>query len=252
MILEYHRPETLEAALQLLSRPEPITFPMGGGSVLSRPGSASYAVVDLQALGLNEIKQDGNTVQIGAAATLQAVASSNPLPTDVREAAHRELSQNLRRVGTLAGTLAVSDGRSLLTALLLAMDARLTWEPGTTDSSLGEWLPLRGERRPGLLITRIAVSSQLKTAYEAVSRSPADLPLVLVAAVRWPSGRTRIAIGGFGAVPRLAMDGTEAAGAAEAVRSAFSQAADERASAAYRVETGAVLAERCLAKVEAL
>ncbi len=36
MIIEYHRPETLEQALALLSRKNPPTLPLGGGSYLSR------------------------------------------------------------------------------------------------------------------------------------------------------------------------------------------------------------------------
>ena len=51
MILEYHRPQTLEAALALLSRQSPLTVPMGGGSALNRPDPTPVAVVDLQALG---------------------------------------------------------------------------------------------------------------------------------------------------------------------------------------------------------
>jgi hypothetical protein len=55
MIIEYHRPETIEAALALLARKEPRTVPLGGGSVLNQPSDIPVAVVDVQSLGLNQI-----------------------------------------------------------------------------------------------------------------------------------------------------------------------------------------------------
>ena len=73
MILEYHRPETLDEALALLRRKEPLTFPMGGGTVLNQPSDNNYAVVDLQALGLNKIEPRGNALIAGATLTLQAL-----------------------------------------------------------------------------------------------------------------------------------------------------------------------------------
>ena len=80
-----------------------------------------------------------------------------------------------------------------------------------------------------------------------IARTPADRPIVCVAAARWPSGRTRLALGGFGAAPTLAMDGPEDSGAQIAAASAYSQAGDEWASAEYRSEAAGILALRCLA-----
>lgn len=250
MILEYHRPETLAAALELLSRPTPPTLPLGGGTVLSRPGSAPYAVVDLQALGLNAVELRGNWLRIGATATLQQLVEDPTLPDVIRRAAHREESLNLRQVATLAGVLVSADGRSPLATLLLAMDARLKWLPGEQETSLGDYLPVRGSRTPGRLMVEIAVPTNPIAWFETVARTPDDLPQVIVAAAVWPSGRTRIAVGGFSAAPALAMDGTEAGGAAEAVRNAFSRAEDAWASAEYRQDAGVTLVRRIMKAVE--
>jgi CO/xanthine dehydrogenase FAD-binding subunit len=249
MILEYHRPRTLEAALELLSRPQPVTRPLGGGTVLSRPGPDSYAVVDLQALGLDQIVQEGNSLQIGATVTLEQCCQSAALPLALRTAAHREISLNLRLMATLAGTLVSGDGRSVLSTLLMAIDARLVWLPGDREVPLGDWLPVRSKALPGKLISAIRLPSNTEAWFETVSRTPDDLPQVCVAAARWPSGRTRVVVGGFGLAPLLAMDGTEAGGAVEAVRNAFSQADDAWASAIYRLEAAASLVRRCLEKI---
>ena len=55
MIAKYHRPQTLDEALALLSQPN--TFPLGGGTLLSHPKTDSVEVVDLQALGLNSLRK---------------------------------------------------------------------------------------------------------------------------------------------------------------------------------------------------
>jgi CO/xanthine dehydrogenase FAD-binding subunit len=57
MITAYHRPQTLDEALTLLSRPD--ARPLGGGTILSRPGPDPIQVVDLQSLGLNTINKKG-------------------------------------------------------------------------------------------------------------------------------------------------------------------------------------------------
>jgi CO/xanthine dehydrogenase FAD-binding subunit len=250
MIVEYHRPETLGDALALLSRPQPATLPLGGGTVLSQPGAEQYAVVDLQALGMNAIDRQGNTLRIGATATLQQVFESQAVPEALRNAAHREVSLNLRQMATLAGALVCADGRSALATLLLAMDAKVKWLPGEQEVSLGDWMPLRETRKPGKLIAEISLPAAVTAGFETVARTPDDLPLVIVAAVQWPSGRTRVAVGGFGAAPALAMDGTEPGGAADAVANVFSQAQDAWASAEYRKEAGITLVGRLLNKAE--
>ncbi len=246
MITEYHRPKKLEAALKLLSRSEPPTFPMGGGSILNRPQSNRFAVVDLQDLGLNTIQNRGNTLDLGAAVNLQSLLEVSGLPTALVKAISHEATYNLRQVATVAGTLIASDGRSPFTTALLALDTNLTLEPGEEQVNLGDLLPLRTERLPGRLITKIHIPLNAKLGYEYVARSPADLPIVCVGVAQWPSGRTRVALGGFGKAPLVAFDGSEAQGAEAAARNAYSHAGDAWASAEYRREIAAILTRRYL------
>jgi len=77
-----------------------------------------------------------------------------------------------------------------------------------------------------------------------------DQPIVCTALARWPSGRTRLALGGTGATPILAMDGPESEGVQTAAQSAYAQAGDEWASAEYRRDIAGVLAQRCLASLD--
>ena len=249
MILEYHRPRTVEEALELLARPSPVTLPLAGGSALNRPSPEPVAVVDLQALGLNTWEKRGHTLVLGATLTLQALLDVPDLPEALLKAIHHEASYNLRQVATVAGTLLAADGRSPFTTALLALDASLEWARSGAELetiTLGDLLPLRAGRQRGGLVTRVILPLNARLAYNYVARTPADRPQVCAAVAVWPSGRTRVTLGGYGSAPLLAMDGPEAGGVEAAARSAFSQAGDEWASAEYRQEAAAVLASRGL------
>jgi CO/xanthine dehydrogenase FAD-binding subunit len=249
MIIEYHRPKSIEEALNLLGRSDPLTAPLGGGTYLNRPVMQEVAAVDLQALGLDNLDRRGNMLDVGAMVTLQNLLEYPQLSETLAHVIRREVSFNLRQVATIAGTLVAADGRSPLTTALLALDAVLTILPEDERLALGDLLPFRAERLRGRLITQVSIPLQLRLAYQDVARSPSDLPIVCVAVAAWPSGRTRVAIGGYGQSPLMVMDGTEAEGADIAARDACSQAGDEWASAEYRQEVAGVLTRRCIAEL---
>lgn len=251
MIVEYHRPKTLDEALSLLARPEPLTLPLGGGTALNRPSSEPVAVVDLQDLGLNTLRERGNVLEIGATVTLHTLLDAPGLPPALCAAIRHEATHNLRQIATVAGTLVAADGRSPFTVVMLSLDVRLQISGISEKISLGELLPFRTEKSGGRLITQITIPLNVRLAYEYVARTPADLPIVCAAVAQWPSGRTRVALGGYGASPVLALDGPEAAGAEIAAINAYSQTGDEWASAEYRAEIAGVLTRRCNERVAA-
>ncbi len=262
MITTYHRPKTLDEALTLLDQPN--TLPLGGGTLLSTPTTDPVQAVDLQLLGLDTITPLGNSpstgsgqrLELGSTLTLQSLLESEHCPAALKSALKLEAPLNLRNAATLAGTLVACDGRSTFATALLALDAKLTIivDRQSQIVNLGDFLPLR----PRGLITSIAIPLNVKLAFEYVSRTPADKPIVCAALAQWNSGRTRLAVGGYGKSPMLAMDGTESedvdASSADAVlrsaqaaaRNAFHEAADEWASAEYRMDVAATLAKRCL------
>ncbi|MBI5824496.1 MAG: FAD binding domain-containing protein [Chloroflexi bacterium] len=262
MITAYHRPQTLDEALALLTQPN--TLPLGGGTLLSQPTpfdsaqGRSVSVVDLQALGLDSLRVKGNdpsarsgqALEIGATCTLQALFEFEHCPDVLKTAIKLEAPINIRNMATVAGTLVASDGRSTFATMLLAMDAKVTVVSDQKSViSAGEFLLTR----PHKLITEIAIPLNTKIAFEFVSRTPADKPIICAALAQWNSGRTRLTLGGYGKSPMLAMDGTEADGldasinsAQAAAQNAYHEATDEWASAEYRMDVAATLAKRCL------
>jgi CO/xanthine dehydrogenase FAD-binding subunit len=242
MITFYHRPQTLDEALTLLSQPN--TVPLGGGTLLSKPTPDPVSVVDLQLLGLNYIRPKGSSLEIGATVTLQQLLESEHCPAALKTALKLEAPLNLRNSATAAGTLVACDGRSTFACALLALDARaeIIVNRQSQIVNLGEFLPLR----PRGLITQINIPLNAKFAFEYVARTPSDKPIVCAALTQWNSGRARLALGGWGKSPTLAMDGTEAEGLEAAARNACHEAADDMASAEYRMDVAATLAKRCL------
>jgi CO/xanthine dehydrogenase FAD-binding subunit len=112
MIQEYNRPDSLEAALALLSRPELETLPLAGGTTLTSGTPGPVAVVDLQALGLATFQIQGNSLHLGATLTLQTLLDRLPeaslvgvgLIDGLHKAILHEATYNLRSAATVAGT----------------------------------------------------------------------------------------------------------------------------------------------------
>ncbi len=244
MITAYHRPQTLDEALAILSRPN--TRPLGGGTRLSHPHSDSVEAVDLQSLGLNTILRKGADLELGATLTLQTLLESADCPEALKTVIKLEAPINIRNTATIAGTLVDADGRSTFATALLALDAKITIVSAQSLTlGIGDFLLTR----PRGLITQITIPLNVKFAFEFVSKTPSDKPLISAALTQWNSGRTRLTLGGYGKSPLLAMDGTEAEGLEAAARNAYHEAADEWASAEYRMDVVATLAKRCYAKL---
>ena len=252
MITAYHRPKTLDEALTLLTQPNRI--PLGGGTLLSRQTVDSVEAVDLQSLNLDTIERQGNNLKVGATVTLQQFLESEHCPKALKSAIKLEAPLNLRNAATVAGTLVSCDGRSTFATIMFALDAKI--EQMKLDNSniesrvsnIGDFLPLRNIQ--GWLITSVTVPLSVKLAFDYVSRTPADKPIVCAALAQWNSGRTRLALGGYGKSPLLAMDGTEAEGVETAAPNAFHEATDQYGSAEYRMDVAATLATRCVESIQ--
>ena len=253
MITDYLRPQSIEQAIDLLSNPG--FYPMGGGTLLTQKSDDSFAVVDLQELGLNKIHKVGEKLEIGATATLSLFLESPHILPALADVLQRETPVNIRNAATLAGTLVSCDGRSPFSVAMLSLDAKLIFTPGVESVTLGNYLPMRTSvgsvhpSLPGKLITKIEIPRNIRFAFETVARTHGDKPIVCAAISRWPSGRTRLALGGYGSAPILALDGNESGGVEAAARNAFADASDEWASAEYRSEIAAILAMRCASAI---
>lgn len=244
----YYRPENLDDALRLLAQPN--TLPLAGGTKLLAADVES-AVVDLQAVSLNQIDWADGVVHVGATATLTelaaALAEKEEGPAGLLQQAIRRAGPNTyRNAATLGGTIASRLPDSELLAALLVLEADLHLANGQT-MSLADYLAL-GER-PSTLITTITFSwAAGQGRSERVARTPADYPIVSITLWQPAGGSPRLAATGLGERPFRLTTAEACLGdieaAAAAAQAANRHAGDFRADAAYRAEMAAVLTRR--------
>lgn len=248
--LQYHRPQTLDEALELLEQ----GVPLGGGTRLTPSLRGIGAVVDLQDLALDQIEATDSTLEFGGTATLQGlVDNESRLPEALIQAARLEAGWNIRNKATIAGTIVTGDGRSPLLTVLLALGADLEFAPGKDRISLTDALDRGADRTDGKLITAIHAANPSRMKYAQVARSPADRPQICVSVAEFNSeSPVRIALGGYGAHPLLLSkdENLSTQGAAELAGTMYSEAGDQWASADYRSSAAAILVARLLTEAE--
>lgn len=211
---EYHRPKQIKEALKLLARSDVVTAPIGGGSALvARHRRGIEAVVDLRDLGLSYVRRDGNTLRVGATTTLQTMIdtpdSAQAWAGELVPVAELTAARNLREQGTIAGTLVAAEAHNPLAVLLLALDTSLSIVGSKSESvSIEAFFSQRPKLLDRSLITEIAIPlprSGEVAAFEKVSRTPADLPIVCAAVqARIEKGAVhelRIGLGGVASNP---------------------------------------------------
>lgn len=130
---DYHRPDSLDAALQLLSGlGEDARVLAGGHSLipamklrLAQPS----ALVDLNGIAeLRRIEEEGGAIAIGAMATHAEILASPLLASRCplfARAADRIGDPQVRNLGTIGGSLAHADPAADWPAVVLALDAEL-------------------------------------------------------------------------------------------------------------------------------
>ena len=265
-LVEYHQPSTLDEALKLLRRTSVKTAPLAGGtSLVPEAARDVQAVVDLNNLGLSYIKTlevFGNLLglEIGATTKLQTLFdheagrtyADGVFATAILDSA----SRNTREAASLAGSIVSAPGNSPLFTALLALEARLTVRTARgareDEVALPYWEP-----QPRTLILRItlpALPDQVHAAYEKVARTPADLPIVCVAARALIADQQlheiRLALGGVAEKPIVIVQPTGSSeDLAQLAMSAITPADDYFATAAYRREMIGVLTRRVLSSL---
>jgi len=245
MILETYRPKTIEDAVQLLLREDIETMPLGGGTFIKKITDRDFNVVDLGALSLNRIEKQGKNLIIGATATLQELKNYPDCPEALVDAIECDPNISIQQKATIGGAIVVADGRSSFATILLAMDGIVHIEPQSAVH-MGDFLPMRKDVLRGRLITAIEIPLNVRVSLQYVKHKNNDYPIISAAIAIWNSGRTRLAFGGFGRLPVLAMDGPISDGVFPALRNALYDAEDDRAPAKTRMELGRKLVERCL------
>jgi carbon-monoxide dehydrogenase medium subunit len=206
---EYHRPTDINEALQLLRRPDIRTVALGGGiGVVGEGGPDIEAVVDLDGLGLDFIEQQNGTLRLGATVRLQTLVDELEQIAGglLAKAVRRMGGPNIRNMATLGGALGSGRVHSPLSVSLAALQAQIEIDGQADEIPL--WIDLaeqiQGQGMDGHLITAVYITlsgDRIGASYQQVGRTPADYPILCVAAVAYPSddggGQVCVAVGGL-------------------------------------------------------
>ncbi len=169
----YHRPATVEEALNLLDGSRVVLA--GGTTIRHDGGGTPVEVVDIQALGFDTVTVTPDRVEVGATVTLQALVDNAAVPQLMRDAAQAELPSTLRSVATVGGTIVTGGSESLFLAALLVHDALVHFVDGTAKDLR---TVLRDRVGRGDLIVGINVTPGGTSAIASTKRTPADTPIV--------------------------------------------------------------------------
>jgi CO/xanthine dehydrogenase FAD-binding subunit len=266
----YLLPRSLPEALRLLEEHGPELLVMAGGTVamplINEGISLPEAVMGLRLAGLDGLERTGDTLRIGATATLTQLLNQDAVPM-LREAARNTASWSIRNMGTVGGNLFTPPPGGDVAVALLALDASVTLAStrGERVLPLADFLTgfMRNELAEDELLVEIGVPVRDEpTAYLKLGRKHANTPAVVTVAVRleWRRARiadARIALGAVGPHPIRARQaeallvGTSLAGeaiavAAEAAAEACEPFTDGIATEWYRRRMVRLLVGRAL------
>lgn len=126
MITEFLKPKTIIEAVQL-KQATPDAVYMAGGSWINSSRSAMNpeTVISLNELDLNFIKQDQDTLRIGAMTTLQDILDNDLIPDYIKDNLKLFRNRNIRNQGTLAGAVAAKNPAFSVLSVLIAAGALL-------------------------------------------------------------------------------------------------------------------------------
>ncbi|MHB1502079.1 MAG: FAD binding domain-containing protein [Candidatus Dormibacteria bacterium] len=274
----YHRPATLELALELLT--EGRTIVAGGTDLLVNPRYmvGVTEVVDLGELPLDFVEEEAGLIRVGANTTMATVASSPALRRLADGIVSRGAavcgSPNIRNMATLVGNVAAALPSADTPPPLLALDAQVVLRSaaGTRRLALEEFFlgPASSARQLDELVESVEIprpAPGTRGGFYKVGRTADDIAIVNgAAALGLEHGRisfARVVVGAAAPVPlRLAAaeryllgrEPTEPiiAEAGRLAALAVNPITDQRATADHRRHLAEVCATRALRQAAGL
>ena len=257
---EYHRPGTLDEAVELL-RGSPDAKLLGGGQSLLPLMKLDLAepsrLVSVAGLpGLGDVATDDGHLVVGAAVTHAEVARSREVRDAVpalAELARRIGDPQVRNRGTLGGSIAHADPAADYPAALLALDAVVVTD--RREIAADEFFQglFRTALEPDEVVTRVRFAVPERAAWAKFQHPASRFAVVGVMVAAGPSG---VRVGVTGAGPSV----FRAHALEDALGEGFSERAlanvrvpaddllsDDAASAEYRAHLVGVLARRAVA-----
>jgi len=248
----YHRPQTVEEALQLLPDAEGNKAILAGGTTLiPHMDDRIEEVIDLQNAGLDKLEHTAGQMSIGAMVRLQTIVDDPHAPTLLREAARREGPNTFRHAATFGGTVVNAHWESELLAALLALQTEvhillppphpLAAGDGAQTFSLPDFLTHPVKNLNNGLLTCLTLHTGGQTAAARVARTPADAPIVAAVGRKDAAGTIHLALSGVAERPVLVNPNE---------LDSLTPPSDFRGSSDYRAQMAQVLSARVLNELQ--
>lgn len=201
----YYCPTTLEEARQILAQ-DPKNVLLGGGLWLKKSTPIANTIVDLSHLGLNQIVDLGDQIEVGAMVSLRDM-ELNPLLSNIQngilnDAIGQVMGVAFRNGATIGGSIAGRFPFSDVITPLLALDVKLRFYPHK-EISLEEFLNYKG--RVSDILTHILIAKTKGPSYFKKVKTTALDFAILNVAISKIDGKYRIAIGSRPSVAALAI-----------------------------------------------
>ena len=271
-VSNYYLPGSVPEALGLLGAHGPELLVIAGGTVamplINEGISLPTRVMGLRNAGLDRVERAGDTLVLGATATLTSLLEQDHVPL-LRQAASRTASWSVRNMGTVGGNLFTPPPGGDVATALLALDAQVT----VTGPAAARVIPLSTfwtgfltqDLAADELVTSITVTVDAgRTTFLKLGRKQDNTPAVVTVAMHLAladDGETvtaaRIALGAAGphplrmrraetAVTGTRLDRAAIAGAAAAAAADCEPFTDAVASDWYRRRMVGVVVRRAL------
>lgn len=252
--MEYRYASTIEEACRLA---ENGFSPIAGGTEINLKHGAEL-LVDITGIGLNYIEGRGDSIAIGAAATIAQIERSGPLRAySALTMAATSFTQSVKNLATIGGNIAESVASADTAPPLLVFDAEavlvsLGGERIVPVESLFAGLRRNALRRGEIIKEFLLPRFDGRSYFRKVGRTEDDLAVTSMAIS--VSGDVRIALGSAASVPMRARNAEKAlsSGVDAAIDALLSETKPRdsiRATREYRERLETALLKECLREV---
>lgn len=259
LLKEYARPKDLHEAYELLLQDEHNVI-VGGGAWLKFTHKEVNTLIDLHSIGLHEIIEKSDHIEIGAMTTLRQIETSEAIQKYYGgvfcQAVKGIMGMNIRNLATIGGSIMGKYSFSDIFTPLLAMDVSLVFFKSGTIT-LEKYLETR--RMDKDILVKILLHKKEGSGYfHSMKKTHLDFAVINVAVTK--SDKVKIVIG---ARPSIAVRAKEAEefinnneineasilAAAKLAREEIKTGKNARASKEYRKELIEVYVKRGLKEV---
>ncbi|MCD6482209.1 MAG: FAD binding domain-containing protein [Candidatus Izimaplasma sp.] len=260
-IVNYFKPKTIEEAYKKLQE-DPSNLIIGGGAWLRLSSKIVNTAIDLEYVGLNQIKDNENSIEIDAYVTLREVEKFEPLANlfsgIVNKGVNGIMAVALRNLVTVGGSIAGKYSFSDFITPLLAVNTEVVmYKAG--KMSLEEFLKFRSKEKD-IILKIIIKKEEVLGYYYKMKKTGLDFAVINVGITN-TAGYYKIVIGARPSLSAFAVKAMEYINSQkeiteEVIKETSKIAIEElkfgtnsKASKEYRIELAKVYVKRGLKEV---